>query len=86
MVDWSLVETEVIALLIVWSPVEVAVLALVFSIYRKVGKLAASMEMMPDLNLEDRKFVRWWSTFALNAEKERIRNFNKDDPNWRAPW
>lgn len=68
MLDFSLIEAEIIALAVVWSPVEVIVIATLWAIYRRVVKLSALQEMAPDLTRQERLEAKEWGEETLRAE------------------
>lgn len=80
--DWAAILDEVVALAIVWGPVEAVVLLILRLIYQKTNKAAASLEMMPDLNLEQRKFVKWWAEDSLRKEMETQSELHPAEP-WK---
>jgi hypothetical protein len=66
--DFLAFEASLLANAILLAPVDIAVVLLVARIYREVGKLAATYEMVPDLTAEQRRFARWWLTRNLASE------------------
>lgn len=80
--DWAFIFNEVVALLIVWLPAEILVIGLVVTIWRKTNKLAASMEMLPQLSEEERRFVRWWGLKAIRDEMELKAEMHQGEKPW----
>ena len=84
MFDFDAFLASLAANLVILSPVEVAVIVLVVRIYREVGKLAATYEMLPDLSQAERRFVRWWMATQLRAEMKL--KLDLSEPGKPAPW
>lgn len=84
MFDFGAFEASLLANAILLAPVDIAVVLLVARIYREVGKLSATYEMIPDLTAEQRRFARWWVSRNLKSEMDLQRKLA--EPGKPAPW